>query len=118
MTRWICLMLAPVKGGEVSMGSGRCTLLPYYCGCGVYGQCCDLAGIACLYFWRELFDDISRQANIQSRVVVIPIQLDATVEVAIPSYGEFILFLEALYQMVDIVLVDVFHAKVVNHQGE
>jgi hypothetical protein len=45
-------------------------------------------------------------------------QLDATVEVAIPIFSEFILFLEALYQMNDIVLVGVFHAKVVDHQGE
>jgi hypothetical protein len=49
---------------------------------------------------------------------VIPLQLDATVQVAIPIFSEFVLILEAFYQMVDIILVDVFHAKVVNHQGE
>ncbi len=66
----------------------------------------------------ELYDDIPRRQNIQSTVVIIPIQLDATVEVAVPIFGEFVLFLEAFYQMVDIVFVDVFHAKVVNHQVE
>jgi hypothetical protein len=51
-------------------------------------------------------------------VVVIPIKLDATVEAAIPIFGEFVIFLWAFYQMVDIIFVDIFHAKVVNHKGE
>ncbi len=46
------------------------------------------------------------------------ISTDATVAVAIPIFGEFKLFLEAFYQMVDILFVDAFHAKVVDHQGE
>ncbi len=75
-------------------------------------------GGECMLVFLELFDDIPRHQNIQSTVVVIPFQLDATVESAIPIIGEFILFLEAFYQMVDIVFVVVFHAKVVKQQGE
>jgi hypothetical protein len=49
-------------------------------------------GRDCMLVFLELFDDISRHQNIQSMVVVIPIQLDATVEVAIPIFSEFVLF--------------------------
>jgi hypothetical protein len=66
----------------------------------------------------ELFDYIPRYQNVQGSVIVIPLQLDATVQVDVPILGEFVLVLEAFYQMVDIVLVDVLHTKVVNHQGE
>ncbi len=75
-------------------------------------------GWDCMFVLLELFDDISRHQNVQSMAVIIPIQLGATVEAAITIFGEFILFIEAMYQMVDIVFVDVFHAKVVDHQGE
>jgi hypothetical protein len=64
-----------------------------------------------LRVFLELFDDLHRHQNIQSMVIVIPIQLNATVEVAVPIFGEFVLFLEAFDQMVDIFFVDVFHAK-------
>jgi hypothetical protein len=39
---------------------------------------------------------ISRHQNIQNTAILVPIQLDATVEVAVPIFGEFVLFLEAL----------------------
>ncbi len=72
----------------------------------------------CMLVFVELFDDIPRHQNIQSMVVLISIELDATVEVAFPIFDEFVLFLEAFYQMVDILFVDVFHTKGVDHQGE
>jgi hypothetical protein len=108
MTRWVCFMLASERGGEVSTGCGHCTLLP--------GNVVVWQGLhACI---SELFDDIPRHQNIQSTVVIIPIQLNATVEVAVPSFGESVLFLEAFYQMVDIIFVDVCHTRVVGHQGK
>ena len=44
----------------------------------------------CMIVFLELFDDISRHSNIMCTVVVIPIELDATIEVAGPIFGEFV----------------------------
>ncbi len=65
-----------------------------------------------MFVFLELFDDIPRNRNVQHLAVVIPLQLDATVEVAIPVFDEFVLVFEAFFQMVDIVFVDIFQAKV------
>jgi hypothetical protein len=46
-----------------------------------------------MFVFLELFDNITMHQNIQCKVIVIPISLDATVEVAVPIFGEFLLLL-------------------------
>ncbi len=47
----------------------------------------------CMFIFLKLFDDITRHQNIQCTVIVIPFQLDATVEVPVQIFGEFVLLL-------------------------
>ncbi len=50
-------------------------------------------GRDCMFAFLELFDNITRHQKIQRTVIVVPIQLDTTVEVTVPIFGEFVLLL-------------------------
>ncbi len=44
----------------------------------------------CIFVFLELFDDITRHRIVQCLVFIIPLQLDSTVEVAVPIFGDFV----------------------------
>ncbi len=51
-------------------------------------------------------------------VVVVPVQGEAEITGAFPVGVTYVVFLQDFEEMVDVVLVDVLHAKVVNDEGK
>jgi hypothetical protein len=45
---------------------------------------------------------------------VIPFQFDATVDVAGPIFGEFVVFLDALYEVLSVFVTDVLYAEIID----
>ncbi len=66
----------------------------------------------------QLFDDVARHGNVKGACVVIPFEVYDIGEVAIPFFGEFIFFFGALDKVVDILLMRIFHAKIVDNKCE
>jgi hypothetical protein len=66
----------------------------------------------------QLFDDVARHGNVEGACVVIPFEAYAAVEVAVPIFGEFIFFFDALDKVVDILLTHIFHSKIVDNKCE
>ncbi len=66
----------------------------------------------------QLFDDVARHGNVEGALIIIPFEAYAAVEVAVPIFGEFIFFFDALDKVVDILLTHIFHSKIVNNKCE
>ena len=58
---------------------------------------------------------IPRHGNVEGVGIVIPIQLDATVEVTCPIFGEFIFLFDAPNEMVHVLFTDILNTKIVHH---
>jgi hypothetical protein len=78
-----------------------------------------------LRLWRggmlvflQLFDDVARHGNVKGACVVIPFEVYAAVEVAVPILGESIFLFDAHDKVVDIFLMRIFHGKIVNNKCE
>ncbi len=50
--------------------------------------------------------------------VVVPVQCDPDVSCSSPIAGEFVMFLERVFEMLGVFLANVFHSKVVHDQCE
>ena len=50
--------------------------------------------------------------------VVVPVQCDPDVSCSCPIAGEFVMFLERVFEMLGVFLANVFHPKVVHNQCE
>jgi hypothetical protein len=66
----------------------------------------------------QLFDDVAWHGNVKGVCTVIPFEVYAAVEVAVPIFGEFIFFFDALDKVVDILLTRIFYAKIVDNKCE
>jgi hypothetical protein len=64
---------------------------------------------------EEKLLDVPRHENVEAVGIVIPIQLDATVEVAHPIFGEFIFLFDAPNEMVHVFFTNIFNTKIVHH---
>jgi hypothetical protein len=71
-----------------------------------------------MFVFLQLFDDVAWHGNVKGACVVIPFEAYAAVEVAVPIFGEFIFFVDALDKVVDILLTRIFHAKIVDNKCE
>jgi hypothetical protein len=79
-----------------------------------------MLGLRCdnMFVFLELFLDVTGHGDINRSVVVVPFQFDATVQVTGPIFGECICMFDAFDEMIDILLIDVFYAKIVDNEGE
>jgi hypothetical protein len=66
----------------------------------------------------QLFDDVTRHGNVEGARIVIPLEVDATVEIAIPILCEFIFFLYAPNEVVNVFLMRIFYPKIVHDKRE
>ena len=71
-----------------------------------------------MVIFLELFDDVSRHGDIERAFDVVPFEAYSTVEVAVPIFSEFIFFLDAIYQVVNVLLTRVFYSKIVDDKCE
>jgi hypothetical protein len=71
-----------------------------------------------MFVFLQLFDDVARHGNVEGACIVIPFEVYDAAEVAVPIFGEFIFFVDALDKVVDILLTCIFHAKIVNDKCE
>ena len=62
--------------------------------------------------------DVSRHGAMYFVLDVVPIKGKAEVACSIPVRVNFVVLLENAHEMLNIVLVDVFHPKVINNEGE
>ncbi len=67
---------------------------------------------------EECLWDISRHAEIHGASVVIPVEVDAAEERTAPIHGDFVVFLETFFKMLDMGVRGGFDAKVVNDEAE
>ncbi len=58
--------------------------------------------------------DVPRHREIDDLVLVVPFNGDATIQLAFPIFGVFIVFFNGLIEMVSILFANVFYAKVVD----
>jgi hypothetical protein len=65
-----------------------------------------------------LLDDVPRHGYVERSLVVIPFELNPAVEIAVPIYGEFIFFLDARNEVVNVLLTFIFYTKIINNQRE
>jgi hypothetical protein len=66
----------------------------------------------------QLFDDVARHGKVEGACIVVQFEAYAAVEVAVPIFGEFIFFFDALDKVVDIFLMHIFHAEIVDNKCE
>jgi hypothetical protein len=66
----------------------------------------------------QLFDDVAQHGNVEGACILIPFEVYAAVEVAVPILGEFIFLFDAHDKVVDIFLTRIFHAEIVNNKCE
>ncbi len=59
----------------------------------------------------QLFDDVTRHGNVEGARVVIPLEADAAVEITVPILCEFICFLYAPNEVVNVFLTRIFTLK-------
>ncbi len=64
-----------------------------------------------------MFDDVVGHLDVEGLFVIIPIQFDATVEVAQPILGKSIFCFNHCNQMVHVLLTLVFHTKIIDNEG-
>jgi hypothetical protein len=68
----------------------------------------------CMLVLLQLFDDVARHGNVKGVPVVILLEVYAAVAVAVLIFGEFIFFLDAFDEVVDVLLARIFHAETVD----
>ena len=66
----------------------------------------------------EGFSDVAWHGEINSAVHVVPLDLEAEIEIAIPVSRDLVLRVEDIPEMLSVLTADVFDTKVVNHKGE
>ena len=66
----------------------------------------------------QLFDDVTRHGNVEGVHIVIPLEADAAVEIAVPILCEFIFFLYAPDEVVNVFLTRIFYPKNVHDERE
>jgi hypothetical protein len=66
----------------------------------------------------QLFDNVAWHRNVKGVCVVILFEAYAAVEVAIPILDEFIFLFDVHDKVVDIFLMRIFHAKIVDNKCE
>ncbi len=66
----------------------------------------------------QLFDDVAWHGSVEGACIVIPFEVYSAVEVAIPIFGGFIFLFDAHDKVVDIFLMHIFHAKIVDNKCE
>jgi hypothetical protein len=66
----------------------------------------------------QLIDDVAWHGNVEGACVVIPFEVYAPVEVAIPILGELIFVFDAHDKVVGIFLTRIFHAEIVDNKCE
>ena len=59
----------------------------------------------------QLFDDVARHGKVEGACIVIPLEVDAAVEIAVPILCEFIFFLYAPNEVVNVFLTCIFYPK-------
>ncbi len=71
-----------------------------------------------MFVFLQLFDDVAWHGNVKGACVIIPFEVYAAVEVAVPIFSEFIFFIDALDKVVDVLLTRIFHPEIVNNRCE
>jgi hypothetical protein len=66
----------------------------------------------------QLFDDVTRHGNVEGVHIVIPLEADAAVEIAVPILCEFIFFLYAPDEVVNVFLTRIFYPEIVHNKRE
>ncbi len=66
----------------------------------------------------QLFDDVTRHGNVKGARVIIPLEVDAAVEIAVPILCEFIFFLYIPNEVVNVFLTRIFHPEIVHSERE
>jgi hypothetical protein len=66
----------------------------------------------------QLFDDVTQHGNVESARIVIPLDADAAVEIAVPILCEFIFFLYAPDKVVNVFLMRIFYPEIVHNKRE
>jgi hypothetical protein len=66
----------------------------------------------------QLFDDVTPHGNVEGACVLIPLEADTTVEIAIPILCEFIFFLYAPDEVVYVFLTRIFDTEIVHDERE
>jgi hypothetical protein len=65
-----------------------------------------------------LLDNVAGHQNVKDSFLVIPIQFDAAVEIARPILGEYIFGFDRHNEMVNVLLLLIVNAKIIDNQGE
>jgi hypothetical protein len=66
----------------------------------------------------QLFDDVTRHGNVEGACVVIPLEADAAVEIAVPILCEFIFFLYSPNEVVYVFLTHIFDTNIIHDERE
>jgi hypothetical protein len=62
----------------------------------------------------EAIFDVSRHGYVKGSGIVVPIEVNATVEVPCPVLGKLVFFLYASNEMVDMIVSNIFNSKIVD----
>jgi hypothetical protein len=117
MTCWMCLMSASLGGGRRVGREGMLGFAAKFFRLESVGTMLRLWR-GCMFVFCQLFDDVACHGNVKGACVVILFEAYAAVEVAIPIFGEFNFFFDALDKVVNILLTGIFHAKIVDNKCE
>ena len=82
----------------------------------MYGESCGLNGG--MLETSECFGYVSRHQQIDCFVFVVPIQVDAAIELTLPVNVDFVILLESLFQVFGMGQVNGFDPKIVYHKAE
>jgi hypothetical protein len=66
----------------------------------------------------QLFDDVTQHGNVEGARVVILLEVDAAVEIAVPILCEFIFSLYAPNDVVNVFLMRIFYPKIIHDKHE
>ena len=72
-------------------------------------------------FMAKLYEGILKVAwhgQMDFALLIVPVKCEAQVTCAFPVSVDFVVLLEDIHEMLNVVLVDVLHAKVTNSKGE
>jgi len=66
----------------------------------------------------ETLQDVLSHAAVDPSLIIIPLEMDAQVEIALPILAERVIFLDGISKVLGVVSADVLDAEVINGQGE
>ena len=67
-----------------------------------------------MFVFLEEFFDVTRHRNVERSLDVVPVQLDAAVEIAGPVFGDAVMLFDAADKVICVFFSGVFYPKIVN----